>query len=69
MRLSDLTILNSSEFGIVEEHGGSLGANTYNNITIRQGNRPAVAITDPLFSSRQMRSIRRPALRGLSSHR
>jgi len=51
MNLSDLTILNSPLFGIYEFQGGDLGANTYSNITIKRGNRPAGAVTDPLFST------------------
>ncbi len=51
MALSDLTILNSLFGGIFEQDSGGLGANAYTNITIKRGNRPANAVTDPLFST------------------
>lgn len=51
MILKDLTILNSPVFGIVEAFSGAQGANHYLGITIKRGNRPAGASTDPLYST------------------
>jgi len=51
MYLHDLTILNSPNFGITESLGGDAGQNHYAAITIKRGNRPAGATTDPLFST------------------
>lgn len=49
--LMNLTILNSANFGIAETLGGDRGPNHYFSITIKRGNRPAGASTDPLFST------------------
>jgi uncharacterized protein (TIGR03437 family) len=51
MTLRDLTILNSANFAVVETLGGDLGPNHYTSITVKRGNRPPGAITDPLFSA------------------
>ena len=51
MTLMNLTIWNSPNFGIAESLGGDLGANHYNSITLKRGNRPPGAVTDPLFST------------------
>jgi hypothetical protein len=51
MTLMDLTILNSSEFGVTETAGGDLGSNHYLSITIKRGNPPPGAATGPLFST------------------
>ena len=51
MTLMNLTILNSSEFGITETLGGDQGPNRYIGITIKRGSRPVGAATDPLFST------------------
>jgi len=51
MTLMNLTILNSSEFAVSENLGGDLGPNHYISITVKRGNRPAGAVTDPLFST------------------
>ncbi len=51
MTLMDLTILNSATFGIAEGPGRDLGPNHYKAITIKRGNRPPGAATDPLFST------------------
>jgi uncharacterized protein (TIGR03437 family) len=51
MTITDLTILNSANFGVAEGLGGDLGPNHYSSITIKRGPRPPGATTDPLFST------------------
>ena len=51
MTLTNLTILNSANFAIAETLGGDLGPNHYTFITVKRGNRPVGASTDPLFST------------------
>jgi len=51
MTLADLTILNSPNFAVAESLGGDLGPNHYTSITVKRGNRPPGASTDPLFST------------------
>jgi uncharacterized protein (TIGR03437 family) len=51
MNLMDLTILNSANFAVADSLGGDLGPNHYTSITVKRGNRPPGATTDPLFST------------------